>query len=114
MTLRNSLIESWKSFLITSPDDVFFDLMRTYLGDIRTPFNKHDLVKRLTSYLKSKETRSRVISLISRADAYLITAIHVLNEPELAKLFALLKSEYQYLELHSHLLNLEERLVIYI
>ena len=87
--------------------------MRAYLGNVRTPFHKHDLIKRLLSHLRKKETRGRVVALISHRDAYLITAVHILDEPELSKLFAFLKNDYQYLELHGHLLNLEERLILY-
>ncbi len=48
--------EGWQRSVLTLPDAVFFDLMRNYLGDITTPFNKHNLIRRLVKFLKRKET----------------------------------------------------------
>ena len=37
----------FKSTLLTLADDAFFELIRNYLGPIKTPFNKHDLIAQL-------------------------------------------------------------------
>ena len=106
-------MERWKSFLITCPDEVFFEIMRSSLGDIQTPFNKHSLIKKLTAYLQKHDTKNRMLSLVTEKDAFLLSVIFVLNEPDLGRLYSFTKDEYRYLELHSHLLNLEERMLIY-
>ncbi len=106
-------LERWKAFLLTCPDGMFFDIMRTALGNIQTPFNKHSLTKKLINYLRRPETTERVLALISDQDALLLTVIYVLDEPDLGVLYSFLQDSYQYLELHTHLLNLEERLLIY-
>ena len=56
--------EGWQRSVLTLPDAVFFDLMRNYLGDISTPFNKHALIERLVRFLKRKEIRSRIVALL--------------------------------------------------
>jgi hypothetical protein len=103
----------WQGFLLTCPDEMFFDIMRTALGNIQTPFNKHSLTKKLIAYLRRQETKDRVLALITDQDAHLLTVIFVLDEPDLASLYTFLQDSHQYLELHSHLLNLEERMLIY-
>ena len=59
----------WKSAFVTLPDSAFFDIVRNYLGDVSTPFNKHRLFDRLVSFLKKRETVRRIISLIDSDDA---------------------------------------------
>ena len=103
----------WQGFLLTCPDEMFFDIMRTALGNIQTPFNKHSLTKKLIAHLRRQETKDRVLALLTEQDAVLLTVIFVLDEPDLSSLYTFLQDSYQYLELHSHLLNLEERMLIY-
>ncbi|MBN1685617.1 MAG: hypothetical protein JW852_03135 [Spirochaetales bacterium] len=110
---RSSDVERWKGALITRPDQQFFEVIRFALGKIETPFNKHQLLEDLIAYLKSRETRERILSLISPGDAFLLTAIFALNKPDLPTLYDFLKGTVPYLDLHNHLLNLEERMLIY-
>ena len=109
----NDLVEQWKRFLLTCRDTSFFGIMRNYLGDIKTPFNKHTLIEKLIAFLRKRETRQRIISLIDEEDALLLNAIDELQEPELSRLYALFQSKMPYIELHKRLLNLEERLLVY-
>ncbi len=105
--------ERWNGALLTRSDQQFFDMMRASLGNIQTPFNKHALLKKLITYLKKRETRERVQTLISSGDAFLLTVIFVLDDPDLPTLYNFLKGTTPYLDLHNHLLNLEERLLVY-
>ena len=106
-------LERWKGALLTRSDQQFFDMMRASLGELQTPFNKHALLKRLITFLKKRETRQRVLSLISAKDAFLLSVIFVLDGPDLQTMYDFLKTTMPYLDLHNHLLNLEERLLIY-
>ncbi|MBU8913218.1 MAG: hypothetical protein KOO61_04290 [Spirochaetales bacterium] len=103
----------FKSTLLTLADDAFFELIRNYLGPIKTPFNKHDLIARLIALLRKNETQNRIISLIDEADAEILTAVWLLDEPSHEDLFAFLGPDHSFLELHNHLLNLEDRLLLY-
>ena len=71
--------ERWKGALLTRPDQQFFDMMRASLGALQTPFNKHALLKKLITPLKRRETRERVLALISESDAFLLTVIFILD-----------------------------------
>jgi hypothetical protein len=73
-----SAIEQWKRNMLTLPDERFFEIMRNYLGKLKTPYNKHTLIRDLTAFLQKKETRRRIISLIDEGDAVLLTALYVI------------------------------------
>lgn len=104
--------ETWQRLLLTLPDTVFFDIMRNYLGKIRTPFHKPDLIKRLTAFILNAETQNRIIKCIDKRDARVLTALNFLDEPEPKQLFNLLTETEDPFTLHHHLMNLEYRLLI--
>ena len=106
-------LERWKRIFITAGDETFFRIMRTYLGDIKTPFNKHALIDRLNKLLRKRETIDRIVSLIDPRDARVLSAIDILDVPTLGRLYSLFEGETPYLQLHYHLLNLEERLLVF-
>ncbi len=103
----------FKSALLTLGDEAFFELVRNYLGPIRTPFNKHDLIDRLESFLRRPEIQRRIVGLIDEEDAQLLSAVWMLGEPDFDELYLLFAGERSYLDLHQRLLNLEDRLLIY-
>lgn len=106
-------MRDFRSTLLTLPDDAFFELIRNYLGPVKTPFNKHDLIARLMAFMKRDETQDRIISLIDQQDAELLTIIWLLDEPTGEELFAFLEPDHGFLDVHNHLVNLEDRLLIF-
>ncbi|MDR1316676.1 MAG: hypothetical protein LBK13_07365 [Spirochaetales bacterium] len=105
--------QRWKSAFLTLPDAAFFDILRNYLGEFRTPYNKHDLLENLYRFLLEEETQERIISLVDEEDARLLSAISVLDSPAPDDLYRLFEGEIGYLDLHYRLLNLQDRLLIY-
>lgn len=103
----------WKSILLTLPDNAFFDIVRNYVGEIKTPFNKHDLIGRLEGFLLNNNNQRRIVSLIDEEDARMLTAVDVLREPDYDTLFSFLGNDYSFVDLHRRLLNLEDRLLVY-
>lgn len=103
----------FKSALLTLADDAFFGLVRNYLGPVKTPFNKHDLIDRLIAFLRNEEIQERIIELVDNDDAELLTAISVLGEPDFDEIHLFFAGERSYLDLHQRLLNLEDRLLVY-
>lgn len=103
----------FRSALLTLGDDAFFELLRNYLGPIKTPFNKHDLITRLESFLRRPEIQTRIVELIDDEDAELLTAVWMLAEPTFDELFLLFSVGRSYLDMHNRLLNLEDRLLVY-
>ena len=106
-------MEDWKKHIFSLPEQVFFDVMRNYLGDVKTPFNKHDLVDKLTSFLIKDETAEKVLSLIDSSDAEIITAIGILENPTVRELFTVFQNKKSYYDFYLNLLNLEERMLVY-
>ncbi|MDR2588558.1 MAG: hypothetical protein LBC67_03940 [Spirochaetales bacterium] len=111
--MKKTSYERWKSAFLTLPDEAFFDILRNYLGDFKTPFNKHTLFASLEQFLRKTETQERIVSLISRDDAQLLTALSVLDSPGPDDIYHLFEGEISYLDLHLRLLNLQDRLLIY-
>ena len=63
--------------------------------------------------LSDRKTALRIISLIDTYDAELLTAIDILREPDPGMLFHLFRTDRDYFSFHNHLMNLNERLLIY-
>ncbi|WP_455381554.1 helicase-associated domain-containing protein [Salinispira pacifica] len=105
-------LERWRSILLTLNDGAFFDIIRNYLGEIKTPFNKHELIGRLESFLVNPENQRRILALIDGEDAVVLEAVDLLDEPSYDMLFSYLGDEFSYVELHHRLLNLADRLLI--
>ena len=103
----------WRHILLTLGDTAFFDIIRNYLGEVKTPFNKHELISRLESFLVNSENQRLILSLVDEEDRRLLEAVDVLDEPSHELLFAFLHDEFGYVELHHRLLNLEDRLLVY-
>ncbi|MFW6288482.1 MAG: hypothetical protein ACOC2Q_01740 [Spirochaetota bacterium] len=106
-------MSDFKSALLTLRDEAFFELVRNYLGPVKTPFNKHDLIARLEGFLRKETIQNRIVGLIDDEDAELLTAIWMLGEPDFDEIHLFFARQRSYLDLHQRLLNLEDRLLIY-
>ncbi len=106
-------IADWKKGMIELPDELFFSIMRVYLGQLRTPFHKPALVERIISFLAQEETLSRICSLIDDADTIFLTAVDLLEGPKLTELYEIFEEEMDYFSFYGRIRNLQERLLIY-
>ncbi len=104
--------EEWKRLILGLPDSEFFAIVRNYIGEVKTPFNKHELIDRLARLLGREDVRERILMLITPEDAELLSAVWFLGSPSPDELTAFFEGEHRYLELHHHLINLEQRLLI--
>jgi hypothetical protein len=95
------------------PDNACFDLLRSVFGNIKTPFNKHHLLEKLSAFLSRREILDTIGAYINGDDHRLIAAIALLGEPVPAELEGFFTGEYSRAELHGMLLNLEERFIVY-
>ena len=102
----------WRESLTTMKDTHFFDLLRMYLGEIKTPYNKQNLIENLSSFLRKEETKENIISLLSKDDLELLTAIYLIPKVTQNKLIGFFPTK-PVPELYEHLMNLEERLLIF-
>lgn len=103
--------QSWKAVLLNLPDSSFFEIIRNYLGPVKTPYNKHNLITKLFSLID--KNRELIISRITEADAAMLTAIELLNLPDIQHLCSFFAPDKKYLEIYLQLINFEERLLIF-
>jgi hypothetical protein len=49
--------DDWIKSMMVLEEDLFFELIRNYLGKIQTPFYKPNLVQRLMKFIQEEETQ---------------------------------------------------------
>jgi hypothetical protein len=109
----------WRDALIIDRDDALIGGAKRWLGPVRTPFNKHELISQLESFLRRPETANAVVALLDGNDRRLVAlALYSgtspddgLPAPELAKL-ATDEPAFEAIALE-RIRNLKERLVLY-
>ena len=110
---RVKKIIDWRESFVTLPDSHFFELIRMYLGEIHSPFNKQNLVQDLGAFLGREENKKTIIKLLSRHDLEVLTAVYLIPDATNEKLAAFFDGTLNFAALYERLLNLEERLLIY-
>lgn len=106
-------IISWRESFATLPDTHFFELIRMYLGEVHTPYNKPKLIEELGAFLRKEENRRTLVSLLSESDVQLICAVHFIQNATQEKVAQFFAGEYSFATVYERLLNLEERLIVY-
>lgn len=106
-------IIDWRESLAVLPDSHFFEIIRMYLGEVKTPFNKQKLIEELGAFIRKEESRRTIVSLLSETDLQLICAVKFIPNATEEKLAAFFGSDFTFSDFYSRLLNLEERLIIY-
>jgi hypothetical protein len=97
--------------MMTLPEDVFFDLLRSVFGHVKTPFNKQNLLSDLAAFLSREEVRRNIAAYLDEADAQVIAAVALLGNPAAAELEQFFADDG--MGISSLLLNLEERFILY-
>ena len=104
--------EEWRKLFFDLSDQAFFDLVRNYLGDIHTPFNKHTLLDQLEHFILNKTNLEQLFSMVDSLDAAFLSAIDLLGTATIDQLYSIFSDEMPFYSFYTHLLNLEERLLI--
>jgi hypothetical protein len=102
--------DQWQSAMMTLPDDVFFDLLRSVFGHIKTPFNKQNLLADLWTFFSRTDIQRNLAAYLDEADAQVIAAVAVLGNPTAGDLERFFAGDTGLPVL---LLNLEERFILY-
>ena len=106
-------IASWREYFLRLDDKQFLTLMRLYLGEVKTPYNKQKLIENLEGFLRREETKKNILALLSDADTQVLCAIKFIPGATLAKLQEFFKSELFCEMLEDVLRELKARLLIY-
>ena len=104
----------WQESIAALPDKQFFNIMRLYLGEIKTPYNKQRLIEQLASFIRREENVKSIITFLDSFDLELITAISLISKVDIYTLSNFFAGTYSITELYPAVLNLTERLLIYI
>ena len=110
---RTKRVIAWREHFELLPDEQFLDIMRTYLGVIKTPYNKQKLIEALSSFLRKKEIQQNVVSLLCAQDRQIVSCINYVPNMTEVKLADLFRGSDVAPLLHERLVNLEERLIVF-
>lgn len=110
---RVERVLSWRKYLATLSEETFFDLIRIYLGEVRTPYNKQDLIESLSAFIRKDETKQGIIRLLTGIDLKLLAAIRFIPEADPAKLERFFFPSISGRQIAVHLDNLLQRLLIF-
>ena len=106
-------LNSWKEAFSSLPDKQFFNTVRLYLGEVKTPYNKQKLIEALSSFLRKKEIQQNVVSLLCAQDRQIVSCINYVPNMTEVKLADLFRGSDVAPLLHERLVNLEERLSVF-
>jgi hypothetical protein len=95
------------------PENTFFDILRSYLGNIKTPFNKQRLVDDLAAFLSRQEIQRRIAALLDETDRRCLLAVAMIPSATLQDLAIFFEGDYSFADLYGFILNLEERLLLF-
>ncbi len=110
---RVQRIIQWRESLTLLPDEQFFNLIRMYLGEIQTPYNKQTLIEQLSAFLRKEENKKNIVHLLTYEDIKLLSAVKFIDHPDQKKLGDFFSGTQNFSTVYSHIVNLEDRLVLY-
>ncbi|TVR73860.1 MAG: hypothetical protein EA427_01770 [Spirochaetaceae bacterium] len=99
-------------YLLGLEDESFFALIRNYLGPVKTPYNKHELIANLVEFLSRDETRRRILELLDEEDRLVLRAVMLLGQPTEDNLHQFLLEELDFGHFHWLLTSLRDRLLL--
>jgi len=106
-------IAQWQEAMASLPEKQFFNTMRLYLGEIKTPYNKQRLIEQLASFIHNTENTRSILTLMDSFDVELLTAISLIPQVTQESLIDFFSESYAVTELYAEVLSLTERLLIY-
>lgn len=111
--MNRSEISRWQEAIASLPDKQFFNTMRLYLGEIKTPYNKQRLTEQLASFIRREENLNSILTLMDSFDVEILTALSLIPRASQETLIQFFSGAYTITELYAEIINLTERLLIY-
>lgn len=106
-------IGQWQEAMACLPEKQFFNTMRLYLGEIKTPYNKQRLIEQLASFIHNQENTKSILTLMDSFDVEILTAISLIPQVTQESLIEFFSEAYTVTELYAEIISLTERLLIY-
>ncbi|MCR5761777.1 MAG: helicase-associated domain-containing protein [Treponema sp.] len=117
ITPKAQRIIDWRESFTKMPDLQFFDIIRMYLGEVKTPYNKQNLLEELSSFLRKEENQLSFVRLLCNIDLKLLAAVryipHVSQDKLESYCCSMFGGRFSKLSLSEHLANLMQRLLVY-
>lgn len=110
---RAKRVMLWHESFLFLEENHFFEIMKMYLGEIKTPYNKQKLIANLEGFLHKKENLVAIKSFLSDDELEIISAVVFIPDVTEEKLSSFFKNTFTYSFLYEKLLNLEERLILF-
>lgn len=110
---RAKRVMLWRESFLFLEENHFFEIMKMYLGEIKTPYNKQKLIANLEGFLHKKENLVAIKSFLSDDELEIISAVVFIPDVTEEKLSSFFKNTFKYSFLYEKLLNLEERLILF-
>ena len=109
----NVSVETWTNCISSLPDNRFFEIMRLYLGEIETPYNKQRLIEQLAAFIKTDANSNSMLALLDEYDIKLLTTLAFIPNATQETLIEFFGKEYTMSEFFTELSNLISRLLIF-
>lgn len=106
-------VSDWQESISALADDKFFGIIRMYLGEIKTPYNKQRLIEQLAGFIKNEENSNNLVNLLDEFDIKVITAICHIYNPTKQNISDFFTGDYTMAELYTELSNLVQRLILF-
>lgn len=110
---RAERIVRFRESLTLLPDERFFEIIRTYLGQIQSPYNKTNLIEKLSAVFRKEQNQRRIISFLSDFDIKMLSVVSIVSDANQEKITDFFSKDYTLSEIYAELLSLSERLLIY-
>lgn len=103
----------WRESFLELDENRFSETMRMYLGEIKTPYNKQNLISSLESFLHQKENLIAIKSFVTPEELEIICATVFIPDCTDEKLNNFFDKTFSFSFLYETLVNLEERLILF-
>ena len=111
--MNNPEIQNWQEAFSSLPDKQFFNTVRLYLGEVKTPYNKQRLIEQLAAFIRKEENLTSLLTLLDSYDIKVLTAISLIPNATTESLIDFFHDEYSVTDIYAETVNLTERLLIY-
>jgi hypothetical protein len=107
-------LKRWRDAIIADSGDLLINAYKRWVGPIKTPFNKHDLMASLEAYLRKPATQDLIVELMDREDRLVAAVLHFGGDMDTAALERFVDGRAAKGRIAgAHITILRERLVIY-
>ena len=104
---------AWEQSISSLSDSKFFEIVRLYLGEVETPYNKQRLIQQLAGFVKNETNAKNIICLLDDFDIEVLTALWFIPNATQETLVQFFTGQYTMAELFGELSNLMARLLVY-